>query len=119
MPSVSVLPDGSLGVAFYDRRNGPWELDVYAARVSFDGGFHASTNVRITQGTSPVGDILFLKPGHSSCFYPGRFFGDYIGTAAEGNGDLCIVWADTQAHVYPRTDIWFARVRLPLLNARR
>lgn len=116
MPALAPLPDGSVGAVFYDRRRSSGLLDVYAARFSFSGGFHASTNVRLTQGTAPVSDILLLVPGHSSCFYPGRFFGDYIGAAAGQNGELDAVWADTQAHVPNRTDIWFARTRLPAIR---
>jgi hypothetical protein len=114
MPSLSVLPDGSLGLAFYDRRNSPSQLDVYAARVSFAGGFSRASNVRVTGGTAPVSDIYYIKPG-TTCFSPGRFFGDYIGTnAAQGNA-LFVAWADTQSHTFGQTDIWLARVVLPAL----
>ncbi len=117
MPSMSVMPDGSLGIAFYDRRNGGWELDVYAVHVVIDGVPRISQNVRLNQGPSPVGDIYYIKPG-STCFSPGRFFGDYIGTAADGRNRLCVVWADTQLQVYPRTDVWFARFKLPTVKQR-
>lgn len=118
MPTISVLPGGSVGIAFYDRRNGPGELDLYAARVSFQGGFHRSPNVRVTQGSAPVSDIYYMAPGHSSCFYPGRFFGDYIGSAPGVDGALDVSWADTQAHVYRRTDIRFAAVKFPSATRR-
>lgn len=111
MPSMSVLPDGSLGLAFYDRRRSPSSLDLYAAHVSFRHGFQVSPNVRVNRSQAPISDIYYLAPG-STCFSPGRFFGDYIGTAACGGNMLCAVWADTQLHVYSETDIWFARVNL-------
>jgi hypothetical protein len=113
MPVLTAMPDGSVGVAFYDRRNGGNDLEVYAARVSFRHGFHRSVNLRVTHGTAPISDIYDDKPGASSCFYPGRFFGDYIGAAAMSSNRMAVVWADTQLHVYARTDIWFARVTLP------
>ena len=111
MPAMSLLPDGSLGIAYYDRRNSPWHLDTYAARVSFVGGFHASSNVRVNRRAAPIADLFYIKPG-STCFAAGRFFGDYIGAAAV-NGELCVTWADTGLHVYPESDVWFARVKLP------
>jgi hypothetical protein len=117
MPAVSALGDGSIGVAFYDRRRSLSGLDVYATRVSFSGGFSSSRNLRVSQGNSPVSDILYLSPG-STCFLPGRFFGDYIGSAACANSTLCVVWADTQLHVYNETDVWFARAQLASLPNR-
>lgn len=112
MPAMTVWPDGSLGLAYYDRRNGWGQLDVYAVRVTDDGTVRTSANVRLNRSSSPITDIFYLKPG-STCFEPGRFFGDYIGVAAEPDGTLCAVWSDTQLHVRNQTDIWFTRARLP------
>jgi len=112
MPSISVLPDQSVGISFYDRRRGSSQLDVYAADVSYAGGVHVSRNVRVDRGSSPTSDIYYIAPG-STCFSPGRFFGDYIGTSAGKGRALCVVWADTQLHVSGETDLWFARVKLP------
>jgi hypothetical protein len=109
-----VLNDGSLGIAFYDRRFHPWQLGVYAARASFDHGFRVTRNVRVNGGSSPVADIYYLPVG-ATCFPGGRFFGDYIGSSVDGDG-LAVVWADTQLHRYDETDIWFARVPLPVLR---
>ncbi len=112
MPSLSILHDGSVGVAFYDRRRSVWQLDTYAARVSFSRGFHRSQNVRVNLASAPIADIYYIAPG-STCFSPGRFFGDYIGTAGTADNRLCVVWADTGLHVPDETDVWFARVTLP------
>jgi hypothetical protein len=112
MPAISVLPDGSAGLVFYDRRASPWQMDVYAARVSFRGGVRVSRNVRVTAASSSISDIYYLAPG-STCFSPGRFFGDYIGSSACGDGTLCVVWADAQLRVQDETEVWFARVPLP------
>ena len=112
MPAVALLSDGSVGVAFYDRRAGPGALDVFAARVRFrSGGAIASHNLRVNAGISRVSDIQYLPPG-STCFLPGRFFGDYLGVAGDASSNLCVVWGDTQLHVANETDIWFARVAL-------
>ncbi len=117
MPAISVMKDGSVGVAFYDRRNSPWSLDTYAARVEVSGGVPLpSRNVRVNRANAPVSDIYYIKPG-STCFSPGRFFGDYIGTAAAPHNQLCVVWANTQLRVHARTDLWFARVKLPYSGA--
>jgi hypothetical protein len=115
MPSLSVLPDGSVGLAFYDRRNHPWELDTYAAHATFAGGFRLAHNLRLNRTYSSISDIYYIKPG-STCFSPGRFFGDYIGTSSSTGQYLCAVWADTQLHVSQETDVWFTRVKLPAFS---
>lgn len=112
MPSISALPNGSVGIAFYDRRGGPANLDVYAVRVTFAGGFHRGKNLRVNRGSSPISDLHYIAPG-STCLASGRFFGDYIGTAAAPDNSLCVTWTDTQFHVYQETDLWLARVYFP------
>jgi hypothetical protein len=112
MPSMSALPNGSIGIAFYDRRAGPANLDVYAVRATFAGGFHLSANVQVNRGSSPISDLHYIAPG-STCLASGRFFGDYIGTAAAPDNSLCVTWTDTQFHVFQETDLWLARVYFP------
>jgi hypothetical protein len=112
MPAMSLLSDGSLGIAFYDRRAGGSSLDVYAAHVRTGPPVHVSPNVQVNAGTSSVWAIPYLPPG-STCFSPGRFFGDYIGAAGCGSRNLCVAWTDTQEQVSGETDVWFARVALP------
>lgn len=112
MPAMTAWPNGELGLAFYDRRNGSGSLDVYAARVGYRGRFQISRNVRVNRGPSPVSDIYYLRPG-STCFSPGRFFGDYIGVAPAPHHALAVAWADTQLQIANETDLWFARVPLP------
>jgi hypothetical protein len=65
--------------------------------------------VRLNARASPVSDIYYIAPG-STCFSPGRFFGDYLGVAPSSGGTLCAVWADTQLRVPDETDAWFARL---------
>lgn len=113
MPAMTTWPDRSVGIAFYDRRRSMGLLDEYGARVWYQHGIHVSTNVRINAGNGPVSDIYYIAPG-STCFSPGRFFGDYIGVAAQPHGTLCAIWADTQMHRPGETDIWFARTKIPL-----
>jgi hypothetical protein len=111
MPALSVWPDRSVGVAFYDRRRSANLLDVYGARVWFRGEIQVSPNVRLNRTSAPVADIDYIAPG-STCFAPGRFFGDYIGVSTQPHGILCAVWADTQLQVAGETDIWFARAKV-------
>jgi hypothetical protein len=111
MPAMSVLGDGSLGIAYYDRRAGSGELDLYAARVSFGRGFRASPNVRVNNAPSPTRNVRYIPDGNS-CLPSGRFFGDYIGTAPSGTA-LDVVWTDSQPQQKDETDMWFARVVLP------
>jgi hypothetical protein len=117
MPALSTYPDGSAGLAFYDRRAGAENLAVYAAHVSFVGGYHRTANLRLTADPSPVADIYEDKPGHSKCFSPGRFFGDYIGTYAGRGRKLLVTWCDTQQQHQNETDVWLANVTLPRLAA--
>jgi hypothetical protein len=112
MPAITTWPDGAVGLAFYDRRRSPGLLDVYGARVWYHRGIRVSANVRINRGNPSINDIYYIAPG-STCFAPGRFFGDYIGVAPQPHGILCTVWADTQLHVPNETDIWFARTTVP------
>ncbi len=113
MPAMTKLSDGNVGIVFYDRRRGAGDLDVYAVRASYHQGWHISANVRLNNGPSPVADIQYIPPG-STCFIPGRFFGDYIGVAAGPGGTLLAVWTDTQLQVAGETDIWFARLHWSL-----
>jgi hypothetical protein len=112
MPALDILGDGTLGIAFYDRRDSLYQLSVYAVRVSLASGLHRSANMRVNQQAAPVGDVFYIKPG-STCFSPGRFFGDYIGVSAAPGNAFCVTWADTQRHTYNETDIWFQRINLP------
>lgn len=111
MPSLSPYSDGTVGVAYYDRRAGPRDLGLYAARMRWRSRWSVPRNTRINAGPSPVSRILYIPPG-STCLSPGRFFGDYIGTAAGKNGRLYIVWADGRRGVDRQTDIWFAAAGL-------
>lgn len=113
LPSVTVLSDGSVGLAFYDRRNSSEQLDVYAARASFRGGFHVSRNVQVNDSPTRVTDIYEAKPAQSACYSPGRFFGDYLGLAAGRGHAMFVTWGAAQLHVYGQTEVWFASVALP------
>jgi hypothetical protein len=114
MPAMSVFPDGSVGVAFYDRRVGLNSLGVFTAHVSFADGFHRSANVRVNQRYAAIAFIHTIPQG-SSCYSPGRFFGDYMGTSAPGASTLDVTWADSGLGIREETDVWFAKVRLPAL----
>jgi hypothetical protein len=118
MPALTVLGDGTIGVAFYDRRAGPGELDVDAVRVSFVGGFEATRNVRVNDAPSPVADITYFRGDQTrgdSCFPSGRFFGDYIGSASDGTM-LGVAWAGARPQQKNETDLWYARVALPAVS---
>jgi hypothetical protein len=110
MPSIALYSDGTVGVAFYDRRGGWGDLAVFATRVRWKKGPMAGPNVRITSHVAPVSGIFYVKP--SSCLSPGRFFGDYIGVATGSHNSLYVAWADAQRRINMQTDIWIARVTL-------
>jgi len=112
MPAVATLPDGSVGIAFYDRRSSPDNLGVVAVHVVWHHGVHRSRNIQVNHLAAPVNDIFYIRPG-STCFSPGRFFGDYIGAASMMCNRLAVTWADTGLHVPSETDVWFASVAMP------
>jgi hypothetical protein len=114
MPSLSVFPDGSVGMSFYDRRVGPNDLSVYAVHVSVHGGFHRSNNIPVS---GHYANIAFIHqiPQSTACgsVSPGRFFGDYMGTSALNPRTLRVTWTDSGLGVADETDMWLAQVALP------
>jgi hypothetical protein len=74
MPWIDVKPDGTIDIAWYDRRNdlNDEKFDVYIAR-SLDGGRSFSTNVRLN-------DAGFSPPTNS-----GGWLGEYLGLAVDAN----------------------------------
>jgi hypothetical protein len=74
-PWIDVKPDGTIDVAWYDRRNDPADLnwDVYIAK-STDGGSSFSANVRLS-------DTSFATPIVGS----EGWMGEYLGLAADAN----------------------------------
>ncbi len=118
MPAMSVFPDGSVGVAFYDRRVGPNDLSVYAVHVAVRGGYRRSANVAVSGHYANI-SVIHQIPSSSACgsVAPGRFFGDYMGTSTTGARTLRVAWADSGLGVQEETDVWFAGVRLPVLSA--
>ena len=51
---------------------------------------------------------------NSTCVAPGRYLGDYITAATAPDGTLETMWTDTAPGVPQETDLWFARVDLPM-----
>ena len=75
-PTVAVAGDGTVGVAFYDRRNDPAniKMDVYLA-ISTDGGKTFAPNKRLTEVSSGPAEPLSL--------FRGCYMGDYIYMTAD------------------------------------
>jgi cysteine-rich repeat protein len=86
MPWLSVNGSGTVEAAWYDYRNwaGMYTADIYAAR-SRDGGISFSPNFRVTSRPSSWFAPYTLTPN----------FGDYLGTASEGNG-FYLAWSDSR-----------------------
>lgn len=86
-PSVAVAPDGTVGIAWYDRRNDPVNnalIDVYLA-TSRDGGQTFSPNRRVTTGNwLVVPTPLAFRSG---------YHGDYNQIAASGT-HVIVSWGD-------------------------
>ena len=80
-PAIAVKPNGTIDVAWYDKRNSATDAawDVYAAK-STDGGVSFSTNARVTDttfatpvnlpGTEPwLGEYLGLEVDSTTAFF--------------------------------------------------
>ncbi len=97
MPSLALLPGGVLAAIFYDRRVDGRAFDVYLAGVrDFGSRLALYPNRRLTQRSSPVTLLYYIRPG-SSCVAPGRFLGDYITLSADvTTNTFGATWADMQ-----------------------
>jgi hypothetical protein len=113
MPSIAALKNGSVALAWYDRRIGANNIDIYAARATFDKSFHVTRNVRVSETSTQATDLYEAKPGQSKCFSPGRFFGDYLGVTAGPKSTLYVTWGADQLHTYATNELWFTQVHLP------
>ncbi len=92
MVSLAVDPDDRLHAAWYDNRTG--SLNVFYSN-STDGGKTWSANARVTTAETPA---RFERPG------------DYLGLAADRNGEAHIVWTDGRGG---DLDIYFAKPSPP------
>lgn len=90
MVSLAVDPTDRLHAAWYDNRTG--NLNVFYSSSS-DGGESWTPNVRVTTAETPS---TFQRPG------------DYLGLAADSEGNAFIVWTDGRGG---DLDIYFATSR--------
>jgi hypothetical protein len=91
MPAMSIAPDGTIAVIWYDRRNDPHNLnfDVYLT-TSKDGGRTWAPNKRINSVTSQVPPLGPNFDALRPCY-----MGDYNDIAADQNG-FYIAWGDNR-----------------------
>jgi hypothetical protein len=95
LPWIDVKPDGTIDVAWYDRRNDPADRlwDVYVTR-STDGGTTFAPEVPINAGS-------FLTPSTTGSPWP--WMGEYLGLAVDGQYGY-VAWTsslnDTAGDVY-------------------
>jgi hypothetical protein len=86
-PTISVAPDGTIGVSFYDTRNdlADKKTDQYWS-FSTNGGDTWSANERITKASSDetVGS------------FDGNQYGDYEGGDVSSSGFFQFVWTDSR-----------------------
>ncbi|MBI3659855.1 hypothetical protein HY230_05215 [Candidatus Acetothermia bacterium] len=85
-PTVAVAGDGTVGVAFYDRRNDPAniKMDVYLA-ISTDGGKTFAPNKRLTE--------VSFSPAEPLSLFRGCYMGDYIYMDADDE-NFYTTWGD-------------------------
>ncbi|GIW41550.1 MAG: hypothetical protein KatS3mg076_2127 [Candidatus Binatia bacterium] len=123
-PFLAVGGQGTVAVAWYDRRNDPEEnflIDVYAA-FSRDGGETFDGADRITDVSFPV-PPLRGQPTVTGNFDPGRdacYMGEYLAVAATFD-EFFFAWGDNRNTVFsatypqgrPDPDVYFDRRPLP------
>jgi hypothetical protein len=85
-PAISVAPDGTVAVSFYDTRNDPTDqkTDQYVS-FSTDGGVTWSANQRVTKAQSD----------ESGAGDPNDY-GDYEGSDVGPSGYFQLVWTDSR-----------------------
>jgi hypothetical protein len=111
MPTLAAIQRNHLEVAFYDRRSNGRDFDVYATGVSgVPGRLKVRGNLRMNASHAPAGLIHYVP--NTSCFFPGRFFGDYISSTVDRWGYYHVIWADTQRQVAGVTDIWTTSLKV-------
>ena len=126
-PFLEVGGNGTLTMAWYDRRNDPVHnslIDVYAT-FSRDGGATLDPITRLTDVSFPVPPLAGqmtasgnFDPGTSACY-----MGEYIGVAADAE-NFYYAWGDNRDTVvsshYPRgradPDVFLTRAPVPPLS---
>ncbi len=102
---VTVAPDGTIGISFYDRRNDPANLkiDKYLA-ISRDGGRTFEPNIRLSSVSSPIPSIEpMFDPVIAPCY-----MSDYDQVVADGQY-FYATWGDNRDQVLT----WRTRSRMP------
>jgi Neuraminidase (sialidase) len=100
-PSISVAPNGRVGVSFYDTRDDQpsnEKTHQYFA-VSVDGGVTWSPNLRVT-----------TEQSDESGFGDPNDYGDYQGLDATSRNTWHVVWTDSRPAAVAE-DMFAARVR--------
>jgi hypothetical protein len=105
MPAVSVGPDGTVDLSWFDRRVDPHDhlFDLYYA-YSVDGGRTFSKNLRVSSQSS---DEQYSHHQNGAIF-----LGDYMDIASS-KGAAHPVWVDTRNH---KADAFTATIERPSAN---
>jgi hypothetical protein len=84
---ITVAPDGTIGISFYDRRNDPdnLKIDKYMA-ISRDGGRTFEPNIRLSSVSSPIPPVET---------YDGCYMADYDQIVAD-NRYFYATWGDNR-----------------------
>ncbi len=95
LPWIDVKHDGTIDVAWYDRRNDPNDVlwDVYIAK-STDGGQSFSANVKIS-------DAAFATPAN-------LWLGEYLGLAVDSS-NAYLAWTSSKSDA-ARGDVYFDQI---------
>jgi N-acetylneuraminic acid mutarotase len=102
---ITVAPDGTIGISFYDRRNDPDNLriDKYLA-ISRDGGRTFEPNIRLSSVSSPIPPI---EPNFDPVIAP-CYMADYDQVVADGQY-FYATWGDNRNQGVT----WRTQARMP------
>jgi hypothetical protein len=102
-PMVAVDDEGSVLVAWYDRRSDPSNLctEIYAS-ASLDGGASFLPNVRVSSERSCAPDV-----GRGQAMQKWNIGGEYAGITASTAGAFHVVWSDARSGTF---QLWTSRI---------
>ncbi|RJQ14157.1 MAG: exo-alpha-sialidase [Nitrospiraceae bacterium] len=111
-PAIAVNSNGAVAASWYDRRldTGNVNFDRYAA-ISMDGGLTWSSNVRISDVSSPVSTNRPHFDGLATCYH-----GDYDQVVVDAN-KVHILWSDDRriTATGPNPDMYYDQLTLGVI----
>jgi hypothetical protein len=112
LPSVAVMPNGTLGVTWYDTRTDKRDDDQLTTEYWFAHSHDKGTS---WEERKVAGPFNLRSPRHPRSLLTAVLFpmGEYTGLEAMPDGFVTAFGMADPLAVYPYTDVFFARLRVP------